>query len=198
MTSMNRAANNLVILGALAVLGACGSDGREPASSDADTPRVASDAPAVTFTPGESSTGSSKPGAPVKINYRIIGKPVVGQPVAIELHVTSTMGDQPIDLSYRINDATAMRLAKSQVNVVSMAPGTAGDFGTQQVTIIPQREGRLYLNVAAEIATDTGATSTVTAVPIQVGAAPRELQDNGVVTTDENDELIRTLPANED
>ena len=45
--------------------------------------------------------------------------------------------------------------------------------------------------------TDTGSLQTVTAVPIQVGAAPRELQENGVVTTDANGELVREMPASE-
>jgi hypothetical protein len=37
--------------------------------------------------------------------------------------------------------------------------------------------------------------STVTAIPIQVGEAPREIQENGTATTDENGEAIRSLPA---
>jgi hypothetical protein len=55
----------------------------------------------------------------------------------------------------------------------------------------------LFLNVTAHMQTDTGSLQTVTAVPIQVGAAPRELQQNGVVTTDENGELIREMPASD-
>ena len=59
------------------------------------------------------------------------------------------------------------------------------------------REGRLYLNVTAAIETEDGSMSTVLAIPIQVGAARREVQQNGEITTDENGELIRSLPASE-
>jgi hypothetical protein len=45
--------------------------------------------------------------------------------------------------------------------------------------------------------TDTGSLQTITAIPIQVGAAPRRLRENGVVTTDENGELLREMPASE-
>jgi hypothetical protein len=45
--------------------------------------------------------------------------------------------------------------------------------------------------------TESGSLQTVTAIPIQVGAAPRELQENGTVTTDEDGELIRDMPASE-
>ena len=74
-----------------------------------------------------------------------------------------------------------------------------GDVGgRQQVTVIPMREGRLYLNVSASVETETGSMSTVTAIPIQVGDAPRELQDHGELTTDESGEAIRVLPVDDD
>ncbi len=91
-----------------------------------------------------------------------------------------------------------MQLPESQSRSVSVSPSDSEGRSAQQVTVIPLREGRLYLNVAAVFETETGSMSTVTAIPIQVGpAAPREILENGTVTTDENGELIRTLPAKE-
>ena len=91
-----------------------------------------------------------------------------------------------------------MRLPESQPASVAVVPNIGEDFTTQQVIVIPLREGRLYLNVAAEFDTGDGTMSTVTAIPIQVGSGTRVLQENGVVMTDENGELIRSLPAKED
>jgi len=68
------------------------------------------------------------------------------------------------------------------------------EFVAQQVLVVPQREGRLFLNVAADVQTEGGTISTVTAVPLQVGAAPTSPTENGTVTTDENGEAIRVLP----
>ena len=65
----------------------------------------------------------------------------------------------------------------------------------QQVTIVPQREGRFYLNVSASYQSEDGTTSTVTAIPIQVGTGARELQEHGEVQTDENGEAIRVLSS---
>lgn len=168
-----------------------------------ESPESTANAPDVTFTPGESTITTAKPFGPVKISYRVIGQPIVGQPVAIDLRFTSAMESQSFNVSYRVNDSTALQFPESQALNVAIAPAMeAGDGGSriaaQQVTVIPMREGRLYLNVAAQIETDTGSMSSVTAVPIQVGQAPRELVENGVVTIDENGELIRTLPASED
>ena len=105
--------------------------------------------------------------AEVTIDYRIIGKPVVGQPVAIELTIASSRVNQPLTVNYRIMDATAMRLADTQPDTLSLAP--ADDRGSaHQVTVIPMREGRVYLNVSVNIESGNGSMGTVTAIPLQV------------------------------
>ena len=150
---------------------------------------------------GPFSDRTSKLGPPVRIDYRVIGEPIVGQPVAVDLQFESSLGTKTLDLSYRVNDSTALSFPETQAESVALAPALgAGDRGlaAQQVNVIPMREGRLFLNVAVSIETDTGSWSSVTAVPIQVGQAPRELLENGTVTTDENGNLIRSLPARED
>ena len=198
---MNRAMLPLCLTACLLV--ACGnggvaeSDTAANAAADTDGQDVAVTAPKVTFTPGEGSMTTAKLQGPIRISYRIIGEPIVGQPVAIDLQFQSTLGPQPFNVSYRINDSTALEFPAAQAARVTIAPSIDEKFAAQQVTVVPMREGRLYLNVAAQVETDTGSVSTVTAVPIQVGKAPRELLENGTVTTDENGELIRSLPASE-
>jgi len=63
----------------------------------------------------------------------------------------------------------------------------------QQVTVIPQREGRFYLNVSASLESEDGTMSTVIAIPVQVGSGTREMQEHGELGVDENDETIRIL-----
>lgn len=176
------------------LLAACGGGDRPapPAGEGATT-----DAPVAVLTPDDKVSITGKPQGPVRIDYRIIGTPVVGQPVTVDLKVRSNVGDTPVTLSYGTNDSTAMTFPESQKRMVSLAFVDDERTAGQQVTLIPAREGRLFLNVTAHMQTDTGSLQTVTAVPIQVGAAPRELQENGVVTTDENGELIREMPASE-
>lgn len=135
----------------------------------------------------------SKPGAPFTMSYRIIGTPIVGSPVAIDLRIESTLGPQPVTVSYRISDVSAMVLHEAQPAEIRLEPAANEDFVLQRVTVIPQREGRLYLNVDASIETDDGVSSTAMAVPIQVGAGGRELQEQGEVGVDENGEAVRIL-----
>lgn len=140
---------------------------------------------------------AAKPQSPVAIDYRVIGTPIVGQPLAIDIEIRSLVGSQPISLQYRINDSTAMELAEAQPAQLSIAPMADGAPLVQQVRLVPLREGRLFLNVAASVAIEGGKVSTVAAIPVQVGAAPRQPAANGTVTTDENGAAIHTLPADE-
>jgi hypothetical protein len=109
-----------------------------------------------------------------------------------------TLVESPaITLSYRVNDTTAMQLTEAQPASVSLVARKDDAPSQQQVQVIPLREGRIYLNVSATVEGEDGSLSTVIAIPIQVGVVPREIQDNGEVTLDENGELIRSLPATE-
>lgn len=167
--------------------------GTSPASAPANV-----SAPAVTFTPEEKGVLTSETQSPIRISYRIIGQPLVGQPTAIDLRFSSALGARPFNVAYRVNDTTALKLPVSQLATVAVSPSLEGGergFAAQQVSVVPLREGRLFLNVAAELETETGSFSSVTAVPIDVGAAPRQLEENGTVETDEQGELVRSLPA---
>jgi hypothetical protein len=150
------------------------------------------DAPAATTIPADFT---AKPQGPVTIDYRIIGTPIVGQPLAIDIEVRSLVGEQAVDLNYRINDSTSLELAESQPAEISVVPSADGEPSVQQVRLVPLREGRLFLNVAASVALDGGTISSAIAIPIQVGSAPREPQQNGTIKTDEQGEAIHSLPA---
>ncbi len=176
---------HITLLAALAAgLAACGD--------------AATDNPPQTSAAGPAPTDlAAKPQSPVAIDYRIIGTPIVGQPLAIDIEVRSLIGPQPITLQYRINDSTAMELTEAQPAEVSIAPMADDAPTVQQVRLVPLREGRLFLNVAASIEVEGGQVSTAMAIPVQVGAAPQQPATNGTLTTDENGAAVRSLPANE-
>lgn len=155
-----------------------------------DTPPAADGSPVP-------AASSAKPQSPVAIDYRIIGTPIVGQPLAIDIEVRSLLGPQQIALRYRINDSTAMQLTEAQPAEVSIAPMADDAPTVQQVRLVPLREGRQFLNVSASIDVEGGQVTTAIAIPVQVGAAPRQPATNGVPGTDENGAAIRSLPANE-
>jgi hypothetical protein len=172
---------------AILTLAACGNGTVDAPETNASVGKAA---PAAAHT--------EKAQGPVQIDYKIIGIPIVGQPVGIDLQVTSKIGPQEMTLSYRVNDSTAMQFSDTQLDRVTLAATRDDRPSLQQVQVIPLREGRLFLNVSVSIETDDGTMSSVTAIPIQVGAAPRQAQDNGELVTDEDGEQVRSLPAKED
>jgi hypothetical protein len=138
-----------------------------------------------------------KPTAPVSIRYNIIGSAVVGQPVSVNLEIDSSEPDQPVTMQYRINDSSALLFAESQPQRVDL--GAAPDAGPllQQVTVIPQREGRLYLNVSAEVETVNGTMFRSLAVPIQVGTRKTAPTVNGELQETADGEAVISMPAEE-
>jgi hypothetical protein len=179
---MNR---TTLLLLALSMLAACGTD--------TDSTQVADQGNKT----NDVSTMTAKPQGPVSIDYRIIGTPILGQPLAIDLEVTSTVGSQAVTLSYRVNDSTAMEFMESQPSETTIAPSSDEGPSLQQVRLVPLREGRLFLNVSASVEIDGGTVSTSMAIPIEVGTAERQIEENGVITSDENGNPIHALPASE-
>ena len=180
---MNRLRTS-IIAAATASLAACGG-----AATDSPSQPAADNTTTAAL--------ESKPQSPVAIDYRVIGTPIVGQPLAIDIEVRSLVGPEPITLRYRINDSTAMELTEAQPAEVSIAPMADDAPTVQQLRLVPLREGRLFLNVAASIEVEGGQVSSAMAIPIQVGAAPRQPESNGTLTTDENNEAVHSLPADE-
>ena len=191
-------ATKSISLSAIAVLAlsACGADKADEDAVAANEVELAKTIPDVSFKPADDGAvagTTGKPGAPYSISYRIIGTPIIGSPLTVNLTVDSAQGPRPMTLDYRINDASSMAFADSQPQRVFMEPAANETSFQQQVTVVPQRDGRFYLNVTASFETDTGTMSTAAAIPIQVGTGTRELQENGEVGTDENGEAIRVI-----
>ncbi len=181
-------------------LAACqsGSDnvaGAGAENSSAKTATVVHSKPASAVDAPRRSPGS--PSAPINIDYEIMGTPVVGIPLSINVKISSGL-DQPIRVNYRINDTSSLMFSNAQSETVSLVPVGDEAYSAEQVTVIPQREGRLFLNVSAEIETDIGMMARVMAIPIQVGSLRPTPQVNGVLTTGEDGEALISMPAKED
>lgn len=174
---------------ALAAAG-CKDAERMTAADTPDTPSASEESAAD----GQAPEG--KPTAPIDIEYDVIGTPIVGQPVNIDLSVKSTRGDTPVRLSYRVLDSKSMSFPAAQAKEVALRVGDTQP-AVRQVTIVPQREGRLYLNVTAEVETPGGAMFKSIAIPVQVGSGPTEQEPDGTLKEDAEGEAVLSLPADE-
>ncbi len=171
-------------------LSACGAD--SPSS-----PGVQKDA--AVQKQGDADDGfvrtPARPGTMFKVDYRIVGTPVVGSPVSIDLDIRSTLGDEPINVGYQVPDPSALAMDEAQPRSLTRAPLAGESSIRERVTVIPQREGRLFINVSASRSNDDGSASTMISIPIHVGNVDTSLQEHGRLETDEEGETTRVLSS---
>ncbi len=176
---------------ASAALAACNAPTETDAASNTlETPVAKTAAASEQRSPG-------KPSAPISIQYKILGTPVVGQPVAIEVDVSSALRGQPFQISYSVLDSDSMSFPASQPQRIEVSIADNERSAARQVTVVPLREGRLYLNVTAEIETDNGVVLKSIAVPIAVGQSAAAPDVNGELRNTAEGETVISMPARE-
>jgi len=186
---------SLAALTLLSGLGACNGKSEDSVSSES-SPVVAASKPAAAAIEA-SAASPGKPSAPISMQYELLGNPIVGQPVAINVIVRSTSGSQPVTVQYSINDSSALVFQAGQVKSLQITANAEKAASLQQLAVIPQREGRLYVNVSAEIQTADGSMIKSMAIPIQVGSAPEKPQINGELVEGPEGETVISMPAKE-
>ena len=199
---MNRFDTTLITIAASALLvSACADDSR-PTDAGQNTGPAASAEGAATETaaskpmlePLEQDRSSpGKPQAPISINYDILSNPIVGAPVQINVDVQSDHG--PVTVRYSISDQSALMFQDGQVESLEIRDPSRRT--PRQVAVIPQREGRVYVNVSAEVQTIDGPMIRSLAIPIKVGNAPQETTSQGEVVEGPDGETVISLPAQE-
>lgn len=177
------------------VFGGCQDEARDTvADNSAANPvtNAVASKPATTVA-GETSTG--KPSAPISMRYEVLGNPVVGAPVSINVSISATGGQGPVSVRYDIPDRSALAFQQGQVERLEVAEKVLDD--TRQLAVVPQREGRLYVNVSAEVMTAGGIMIKSMAIPIQVGSAPDKPAVNGELVKGPDGETVISMPAKE-
>jgi hypothetical protein len=173
-------------------LNACQGESQNDVSA-----KQTAEAAAAKPTPAVAASGTTSPGkpsAPIRMSYEILGNPVVGSPVAIEIDVSATGDQGPVLVEYSIADSSALVFQQGQVERLEFDKTSSDNM---QIAVIPQREGRLYVNVSAEVQTAGGTMIKSMAIPIQVGSAPEEQQNNGELVEGPDGETVISMPAKE-
>lgn len=176
------------------LLAACGDKESPPAQTAEDeTAPVAAQKAAA-----NRGTSPGKPSPPISIDYKVIGVPIVGQPVTVELEVSSSIAVREMRVSYQVMDPVVLFLPETQAREALFTEVAEGQARSPRVSVIPQAEGRSYLGVLVEIDTDEGLWTRAASIPIQVGSVRAEPRLNGELQTDEQGEAVISMPARED
>ena len=182
-----------IVLAAIMALAGC-----QPQSNDRDGAESA-DAAA---SPDESSqtidTVYQSPGArlraPIDVKYRLLDTPRVGQPLSLELTLMPTVATTGFGFTLKPEEGLVVdtaQLTKSFAGKATRPPQTT------TLSITPQREGRFYLRVVANVVVNGQSKSRTVTIPIQVGSGTRELEAMGEVKIDADGNRIILLPAKE-
>jgi hypothetical protein len=197
MIHINKIRFSILLIGACLLVACGGNDAVNATVKPAATTANATQNSGAKQTSDPIQSSPGKISAPININYSITGNPIVGMPVGINIEVSSEIDDREILLHYRVNEYGSLIFPETQVQSVSLLPLADAVSRSQQVTVVPQREGRIYLVVSAEIETDGGTMIKSMSIPIQVGRAPREAKSNGNLVKDADGEAGISMPATE-
>ena len=186
---MKRNHANVLLLTIIAAfsIAACGDESANTGSASTGKP--------VPNVGDAGSTSPGKPSVPISIDYEVLGKAIVGLPVSINVRLRASQDIGPISVQYSINDASSMLFQEGQVERRNYRDRS--ELDVQQVAVVPQREGRLYINVSAEVQTPGGPMIKSMAIPIQVGNAPVQPQINGELKEGPDGETVISMPAQE-
>ena len=88
-----------------------------------------------TLPAGAPQSSSGKPSAPISFRYEIEGTPIVGQPVAIKIFVTSSVTDAPISVFYRVHDASSMLFPDSQTQRRVFSKADRDELRSQKISM---------------------------------------------------------------
>jgi hypothetical protein len=184
----------LLLVSSFLIAGCGGSVDVSGSDASGDEPAATAQS-SVASKPEAAFDGASpgKPSAPITMTYEIVGNPIVGAPVRINIDVRSAEG--PVTVYYSINDTSALMFQEGQVQRWEIRDPEAANF--QQLSVVPQREGRLYVNVSAEVMTPNGSMIRSMAIPLKVGTAPETASPNGEVVEGPDGEQVISLPARE-
>lgn len=108
-----------------------------------------------------------------EIKYDIQGKPIIGQAVSVKLIFDGFLESEQIQIEFKIEDPSSMIFSDAQVEKINLQYNkTKNDsIFIQNVSIIPQKTGRIFLNVILSYEIESGIVSIMKAIPIYVDSA---------------------------
>jgi len=105
-----------------------------------------------------------------EIKYDVQGKPIIGQAVSVKLTFNGFIESQQIQIEFKVADPSSMTFSEAQVKKINLQynENTKDNNLIQNVSVIPKKQGRIFLNVILSYEIEDGIVSIMKAVPIYV------------------------------
>jgi hypothetical protein len=139
---------------------------------------------------GYQRVAAKKGGSGIGVQYRLLSKPAVGQPLRIALFYDGINGEDAKvslkpDAQLSMVSGTAERTLRP-----SNAKGSSA-ANSHEITVTPSAEGLFYVNVF----TEQGGRPSAAAVTVRVGDKPLVMPTTGTVKTEANGQRVISTPA---
>jgi len=146
--------------------------------------------------PGQGAASPGKPQPPIRIEYQLSKDIQVGVPTVIHLSLTPMVDAKQVLLRYRA--PTGIDSGDPQMTF-TFGPTQAATPIQQDITVIPQSEGRFRIIISVMIASQHGgAGSRSMSIPLVVGNPPPvSLKPAGKISKDAQGQAIEVTPAQE-
>ena len=135
---------------------------------------------------------AGKPVAPIAIDYRLVGQPVVGQALQIELTIRtrSTMSDVAIELA----GGQSLVVSNTTRQVSRIAADTPYRF---TVTVLPEEAALLQLGVSVNGLIGPARQARSITIPIRLGTKKPASQTPPDLKVGPSGNVVHSLPAEE-
>jgi hypothetical protein len=110
----------------------------------------------------------SKVKLPIEVRFLVQDKPVIGQPVKIELVVTPLQLAQIRSLHLRVQTGPELQLQGD--SELTLEPVTPGQALRREIVLVPQSAGVLEFETSATVETNSDSLSQTYAIPLVVQA----------------------------
>lgn len=136
---------------------------------------------------------SGKPTAPISISYSVLANVAIGDNVQVTVTIKALSDVNDFNLKLTTGEGLEMPSGEYLKNYGNQVRNSAF---SETVTVIPNTEGILYLNVFATGTFNGKKMTNAGAVPIKTGTATRKmLKKLGQATTDSKGQKIIIMPA---
>jgi hypothetical protein len=144
-----------------------------------------------------SAVTTGKPGAPIAMQFELLRRPKVGEPLEVAVEVTpEAAGITALQVVFQGGDGLQMR-SGGELSATSTTTMPAGTPIQHTLVVTPVREGIFYLSAVA-VAEGAGSQARTFAIPVVVGdAAVLESAKAAVAPPATSGERVTSLPASE-
>ena len=193
-------ARQILCLGLMAMLSACGSDEPPPAAASTTDvakqtaqPKPATPAVADGTEKMARAVGNGKPGAAVDIKYEFASKPEVGKPVQLEIALIPSAGVDSLEATF--SGMEGITLAGPLTASISSAK--AGEPFKHSLSVLANQSGVFYITVSVNTQISGATLGRTFSIPFVAGNLEAVQQKPQTTTTDGAGQPVKPMKAKE-